>query len=237
MPRCVIPLRHQAPEFLGAPLHKPACPERLPPFRIQRSDSSLPINGNQEHSAGFQYSVQLGQPEILHGFVEVGKHREAVGDVEVVGGIWQRRYRPDSQKMTLAEIPGAPIDCIRVDVNSMELGPAALAQRPTDGAAAPASEIKHSIGVDDIRAHIADVLSNEICATRAHPEEFAHRQRLAYAKTQEARRHGNFRRRNTSAVRAPNSCAKLQPEESVIDGSGDWDEAQAAYPSRSILIL
>ena len=75
-----------------------------------------------------------------------------------------------SMKMLLA-----PIDCVRVNVNPMELRIAAATQKPSDRAAAATSKIQHTTDMRKIYPHLVDVLLNEICAACTNSEEFANR--------------------------------------------------------------
>jgi len=111
--------------------------------------------------------------------------------------------------MTSMEMTCAPIDCVGININSVELGAAATIEKPADCAAAAAPEIRHPARARKIRAHVDRVPAYQLRATRSNPEKLGHRKRLAHPKTQNCRRDRNFRRRHLNAVRAPNSYAQL----------------------------
>ena len=77
--------------------------------------------------------------------------------------------------MALMEVLIAPIDSVRVDVNSMELRIAAVTKKPSDRATTTAPKIQHSMRIRKIYTHVVDVLLYEICAARTNPQEFVHR--------------------------------------------------------------
>jgi hypothetical protein len=78
--------------------------------------------------------------------------------------------------MASMEMLIAPIDCVRVNVNSMELRIAAVTKKPSDCAATAAPKIQHSMRARKLYAHVIHVLSYEICAACANLEEFTHRE-------------------------------------------------------------
>ena len=69
VPGGVIPVRNNASQLLGAPVHKPARLERPAAFLIQSLSGTLSVDGEQEHAAGFQDPAQLFDPEILQGLI------------------------------------------------------------------------------------------------------------------------------------------------------------------------
>ena len=70
--------------------------------------------------------------------------------------------------MASLEMLMAPSDCVRVDVNSMELRPTAGPKKPSDGAAAATPKIQHAARIRKIHPHVVDVLPDEVCAACAN---------------------------------------------------------------------
>lgn len=73
--------------------------------------------------------------------------------------------------MASMEMLLAPIDGVRVNVNSMELRIAAVTKKPSDRATTAAPKIQHSMRPCKIYTHCVDVLSDQTCAAFTNPEE------------------------------------------------------------------
>ena len=84
--------------------------------------------------------MQFGEPERLVVSREMREHRNAADRAEEIVGEGGRRLRRDRGEASLDMI-GAPADIVRIDVDAVEVGPAAR-QEPA-GAPAAAAPVEH----------------------------------------------------------------------------------------------
>jgi hypothetical protein len=78
--------------------------------------------------------------------------------------------------MASMEMLVTPLDCVRVDVNSMELRFAAVTKKPSDCAATAAPKVQYPLRTPEIRACFSDLLLNEACAALTNPQESSYRE-------------------------------------------------------------
>lgn len=100
-----------------------------------------------------------------------------------------------------------PIDGLRVHVHATKFG-ARFAKKPSNGAAASATEIQDSMRVREIDAHVSGTLSNQIGACLANLQESIHRKQFTYAIAQNRGRYGRFDCCSAEAIRPPKSQAQ-----------------------------